>query len=237
MIPRIILIGVLVSLCAISLPAQLVLATADTPPYSTDQGTGIYDRVLQNAFDGIDVSLSIRRFPSKRGLLEANQGRVDGEFARTSEVAEEYSNLVQVPTPLSYFDFVAVTRSDTPVPTTFAELGDHHIAFINGWKVLESSVTDFQSLTFVENEEQLFSMLLAGHVNVVLYERLRAENWIRRNRASSLRIAQEPLTRQPMYLLLHRRHIDLVPHIAAELERLYEADVQQANRRDHGATR
>ncbi|MEX2441992.1 MAG: hypothetical protein WD492_00190 [Alkalispirochaeta sp.] len=91
-------------------PRQLVLATADTPPYSSEDGSGIYDRLLRRAFDRIDVSLTIRHLPSERALLEADQGRVDGEFARTEQVAQGYSNLVRVPAPLSTWDFVAVAR-------------------------------------------------------------------------------------------------------------------------------
>jgi polar amino acid transport system substrate-binding protein len=248
MIRRSIVFVALLSAVVLALPAQrddsdrssvrrLVLATADTQPYSSEQGTGIYDRLLLRAFQALDISVTIRHLPSERSLLEANQGRIDGEFARTAQVAAQYDNLVQVPEPLSTWDFVAVTLPGTPVPATFRALRDYHVAFINGWKVFESNVTDYRSLTLVESEEQLFAMLLAQHVDVVLYGRRRAEEWVTRHHATSLVISEDPLARQPMYLLLHLRHAELVPRISAEIARLREGDSHSSEPFPHGATR
>lgn len=230
-----IFIVALFSLFVIAMPAQrnetgipsgsgLVLATADTPPYSTDDGMGIYDRLLRNAFETLNITITIRHLPSERGLLEADQGRIDGEFARTAQVVAGYKNLIQVPEPLSIWDFVAVTRSGTPVPSTFSALRDFHVAFVNGWKIFESNVTHFRSLTLVESEEQLFAMLMAERVDVILYARRRAEDWINRHHTNSLVISSDALARQPMYLLLHRRHAELVPRLSMALRHVREAD-------------
>jgi polar amino acid transport system substrate-binding protein len=243
-----ILIVALASASVLAIPAQrdeaapspvrqLVLATADTLPYSSEDGTGIYDRLLRRAFDRLGISISMRHLPSERGLLEANRGRLDGEFARTAQVAAEYDNLIQVPAPLSVWDFVAITRPGTSAPTTFAALRDYHVAFINGWKIFETNVARYRSLTLVESEEQLFAMLLAEHVDVVLYGRGRAEEWLTRHHSTSLVVADEPLARQPMHLLLHRRHATLVPCISAEIARLREGDSHRSDPFAPGATR
>ncbi|MFO8043582.1 MAG: hypothetical protein R6U25_10300 [Alkalispirochaeta sp.] len=217
--------------------SRMVLATADTPPYSDQDGTGLYDELLQRVFTNLDISLTIRHLPSERGLIEADQGRIDGEFARTGLVADEYPNLLRVPAPLSTWDFVAITRSDTPPPESFGELGEYHVAFINGWKVFETNVTDYRSLTLVENEEQLFAMLLAEHVEVVLYGRLRAADWMQRHSDTSLTVGEVPLIRRPMYLLLHRKHADLISRIAAEITRVRDTYPGDESRSKRSSTR
>jgi len=220
---------------ALSLPArddrshsgngqQFVLATADTAPYSTEDGRGVYDRLLHRVFDTMGISLTIRHLPSERGLLEAAQGRIDGEFARTALVAEEFPNLRLVATPLSTWDFVAIARTGDPIPESFNELRDYHVAFINGWRIFENAVSQYRTLTLVESEEQLFAMLLAGHVDVVLYGRTRAEAWIRRHGAPPVTISENPLAQQPMYLLLHRDHESLIPQIAREIARIRDGE-------------
>tara|TARA_B100000614_G_scaffold76554_1_gene68430 strand:+ start:331 stop:1050 length:720 start_codon:yes stop_codon:yes gene_type:complete len=199
---------------------RLVLATADTAPYSTVAGDGFYDRLLTAACARIGRSVQIEHYPSERGLIQADRGRVDGEFARTAAVADGYHNLIVVPEPLSVFRFVAVGPPGRPLPTTFGELSDLHVAYINGWKIYEDTVSRYRSLTIVENEEQLFAVLRAGRVDVVLYSRYRAAAWSQRHPEVPLAIADTALATRDMHLLLHRSRSDLVPEIDAALRAL-----------------
>jgi hypothetical protein len=66
------------------LPRRLVLSTADTAPFSTSRGDGLYDRMIRAALADLGVELEIRRLPSLRGLVEASEGRIDGEYGRAA---------------------------------------------------------------------------------------------------------------------------------------------------------
>jgi polar amino acid transport system substrate-binding protein len=196
------------------------LSTADSPPFSTDDDTGFYDRVLKEVFSDLGIDLEIIHLPSARSLQEANSGRVDGEFGQTRAAGEAYSNLVMVPEPLAEWHFSAFVLEGTEGPRSFEELRDYHVGFINGWKLYEEKVTESRSITKVEGEKQLFAILLAGRVDVVLYNRLRGLAWVQRNGESRVRMVTPPLSVDEMHLFLHRRHAGLVSAIDQELARL-----------------
>jgi polar amino acid transport system substrate-binding protein len=210
------------------LPDRLVFATADTPPFSTPEGTGLYDRMIRQALEDLGMQLEIRRLPSQRGLIEASTGRVDGEYGRAEAVVDEYPDLMVVPTPLSEYAFVAISRddggADTGPPHTFGELAGSRIAYINGWKIFESNVSVYRSLTVVADENQLFTLLATGRVDVVLYDRTRARAWASAHPEVPIHIAETPLAVRTMHLLLNSRHADLVPVIDAALSRVRETE-------------
>lgn len=203
-----------------ALPTELILGTADTEPYSNADLSGLYDRVLAEVGDRLGIEIVIRRFPSKRSMLETAAGRLDGEFARTRVAADAYPALLVVPAPLADFQFVAVGRAGAPVPTSFADLADYHVGFINGWRIYEEQVTLARSVTTVADEARLFRVLREGRVDVVLYSRYRARSWRRRQPAavgSEIQIADTPLSVQPVYLLVHERHAEHVTQLAAAI--------------------
>lgn len=206
-------------LFAMTVPAEpIVLATADTAPFSDEDGTGFYDLLLNEAFRRLGIPLEIRRFPSERALHEANTGRVDGEFGRIEQIGELYENLRLVPEPLIEWHFSAFLRPGTTHPRSFEDLREYHVGFIRGWKIYEENVRDTRSLTLAVAEDQLFHLLEAQRVDVVLYNRLRGLAWIQRNAPVSVEIVPEPLAVRPMYLFLHYRKEFLIPQISRALQ-------------------
>jgi polar amino acid transport system substrate-binding protein len=198
----------------------LVLSTADTAPFSTPANDGLYDLVLADAFDRLGLDLEIRHLPSERSLVEANAGHVDGEYGRTSRITDLYPHLLIVPEPLGHWAFSAFVRSGTPEPDSFESLRDYHVAYIRGWKVYEENVTAARSVTIVNSEDQLFQMLAAGRVDVILYNRARGEHRLHARRGQMIDIVEPPLASQPMYLFLHERHQAYVAPLAATLREM-----------------
>ena len=200
--------------------ARIVLSTADTAPFSTPANDGFYDLVLTEAFDRIGIDLEIRHLPSERSLVEANTGRVDGEYGRTSIVADLYSNLRIVPEPLVDLAFSAFVRDRAREPRDFGSLRDFHVAYIRGWKIYEDNVTEARSVTVVNSETQLFEMLAAGRVDVILYNRTRGMSRLRTARNQTIHVVEPPLAIQPMYLFLHERHQNIVTPVATALREM-----------------
>lgn len=204
-------------------PSRLVFGTADTAPYSTPEQNGFYDRILLRAGEILGIDISINRYPSKRSVLETTSGRVDGEFARTRVAAESFADLQLVPAPLTDFQFVAIGRPGIRLPESFDELWEFHVGYISGWRIYEEQVTRTQSVTTVDDETQLFGLLLTERVDVILYSRYRAMAWIARQNEATARavaIADQALSVQPMYLLLHDRHASLIPAFAEAIEQV-----------------
>ncbi len=198
----------------------LVLATADTPPFSAEDGSGFYDHVLHEAFSRMGLELEIRHLPSERALQDANAGRLDGEFGRIEAIGTLYPNLRMVHEPLAIWEFSAFVRAGDRTPADFSALGNYHVGYIRGWKIYEENVTDTRSLSIAASEEQLFTMLQAGRIEVALYNKLRGLAWIARHPSADIIRAPEPLAMQPIYLFLHHRHADLIPELETALRSL-----------------
>lgn len=198
----------------------LVLSTADTAPFATEEHDGFYDTLLQRAFRRLDIDLEIRRLPSERSLFAAQNGSVDGEYGRIPAIAPLYDNLVIVPEPLTEFHFSAFVRRGTPPPRSFSDLRDYDVAFINGWKIYEERVTDARSVTLADSEAQLFALLSARRVDVILYNRARGRSYLQRNDVDSVVMSADPLAVRPMHLYLNRRHKELVPRVDAVLREM-----------------
>lgn len=195
----------------------MVLATADTAPFSVDDGSGLYDQVLHEAFRRLGIEIEIRHLPSERAIQDANAGRLDGEFGRIEAIGSLYPNLRMVSEPLVLWEFSAFVRAGDRTPADFSGLVDYHVGYIRGWKIYEENVTETRSLSIVSSEEQLFSMLQAGRIEVALYNSLRGLDWVARNPSSNIVLAPEPLSVRPMHLFLHYSHAELVPELESAL--------------------
>ncbi len=211
------LLLILMAPVAAAASQPVVLATADTAPFSTEDGRGLYDRVLHEAFRRVGLELEIRRLPSERALQDANAGRLDGEFGRIEAVGALYPNLRIVNEALTLWEFSAFVRTGEQAPADFSELGDYHVGYIRGWKIYEENVNDTRSLSIVASEEQLFAMLEAGRIEVALYNSMRGLAWIARNPSADINLAPEPLAVRPMYLFLHYSHAEHIPELEAAL--------------------
>ncbi len=198
----------------------MVLATADTPPFVTESGDGFYNLLLTETFRRLDVPLEIRRMPSERALQEANSGRVDGEFGRIAQIGDLYRDLRIVPEPLSDWHFSAFVRAGSAEPRSFEDLRNFHVGYIRGWKIYEDSVTDARSVTIAASEEQLFSILLARRVDVILYSRLRGLSWSERNPDAGISLVATPLAVRQMHLFLHHQREELIPGINGVLREI-----------------
>ncbi len=200
----------------------LILGTADTPPYSTPDNKGYYDLIVQEAFRRINVDMEILHLPSGRSLVNASHGRIDGEYARISGIESAYPGLIMVDAKLADYHFCAFTLHDDLELEGWEDLSAWHTAYIKGWKILEDNAGSARSITLVSDVDLLFSILLAGRVDVVLYDRLRGEYFLESRGIEGVRIIEPPLAVRGMYLYLNRRHSELVAPLEAAIREIRE---------------
>ncbi|WP_020611913.1 substrate-binding periplasmic protein [Sediminispirochaeta bajacaliforniensis] len=209
------------SLKAESLP-PLILSTADTPPFSKTNDMGYYDLIIREAFTRIGRRVTILHLPSDRSLAEAASGNIDGEYARTEGMEKFHPHLILVPEKLSDFNFSAFTCDSAISVASWDDLAAYHVIFINGWKIFEEHVTDAKSIVTTSNETSLFSMLVAGRADIILYNDKRGEYYLRTHDIKGVRILFPPLAQREMYLYLHDRHASLVEPLAEALAAIKE---------------
>ncbi len=205
----------------------LVLNSADGPPFSKPDETGIIDGVLKEAFQRLGLEISIIAVPAERALLNASEGNDDGTFSRIAGMSEKYPGLIQVPEKIVDFEFVAFSRNIDMATNGWENLRPYDVAIITGWKILEESIKNTRSLHKVRNERILFNLLARDQVDIVVYSRLGGIATIREMGLQDIKVLEPPFAVREMFLYLNTRHAELVDPVSASLKKMKEDGVFQ----------
>ncbi len=199
---------------------EITLNTAGGPPLNTPELTGFMDIVAKEAFQHIGYTLKTIQLPAERGLKNANAGIEDGEIGRIKGMEKLYPNLVRVPEKIMDWEFVAFSEKNIHLNNGWASLLPFSVSFINGWKILEKNVPKTVEVTKVRTKQQLFLMLSKKRADVILYERWGGLLYTRQHNLSHIKIQTPPLATREMFIYLHKKHISIVPKLAASLKKM-----------------
>jgi len=195
----------------------LTLNTADKAPYSTDLNAGIYDKIILKMFEDIGVNIKINHLKSARSIENVDVGIDDGEYARIKGLSTRYKNIMIVDEKLIDFAFTAFAKDSSIKIHGWESLGKYNVAFIQGWKIYEMNVKNTESVLVVSSEEELFRVLEHDRVDIILYERLRGLDYLKRKQLPGIVHLDEPLSVRGMYLYVNKKHEKKIPHIENSL--------------------
>jgi len=202
---------------AVQAEGKLVLSSGMHEPWTNTAGTGFHSLFITELFKRLGRDAEVVFNPAAaRALQLAEDGVDDGLAARMAGLEANYPNLIRVPEPFFSNDFVAASIKPVEGIRAWSDLPPHSVGYILGWQVFQNKVPPVRELTLAKDSKQLFGLLKAGRVEVILHERYQAL-WQAREQGISLTVYDPPLQPTPMYIYLHRRHADLVPRVAAEL--------------------
>jgi polar amino acid transport system substrate-binding protein len=204
-----------------NLAAQaLRLNSNDAYPRSAPDKSGFEDKILQEALKSLGLDFERITIPSERALLLANAGEIDGDYVRISGLERNYPNLVMVAEPITTFDFVAYSLTDSGPFDTWESLRDVPIAHITGWKIIEERTKDHPDVSRARDENTLFELLSMGRVRAIIYERLEGRRILQRMGLSSAVQEGAALEQRDMHLYLHKKHLELAGRLSDSLARL-----------------
>lgn len=172
---------------------------------------------------GYQVLLVYR--PSRRGLVDAAAGQLDGDCARTPQV-EDHQNyaMIRVPQPLWHITLYAWSYNPAlqDLPADALLNGPYKLAYVRGnltaEKLLKGRPTG--SSLDVLTPEQGLKMLSARRIDALLGVRVLVESAQRELQPDRRLFASAPLAQFSAYLYLHPRHRDLAGPMAEQLARL-----------------
>lgn len=198
----------------------LSLNTFAGPPLSTPDHNGYYDRILLEAFSRLKIPITIGHLPAERSLQNADRGIDDGDFVRIAGLEKRYVNLVMVPEKLDDFEFVVFATTVNLADSSWAALTPYHVGIVRGWKILEEHLAGVKELIDVKNQEQLFTLLKNGRVDVVIYARHEGYGLAKQLGIVNCRVLEPPLAVRPMHLYLNKKHAGLVAPLAEVLKKM-----------------
>lgn len=197
-----------------------VINTIARAPLSTPERNGYIDLIILNAFHRLGLKVMFQTLPAERSLLNLNQGFDDGTAVRIIGLEKQYKNLIRVPENIIDMEFIAISKHDSLSIKGWQDLAVYNIAYINGWKLVEKNIQQAKSITKVMNVDQLFNLLDKERADVIIYSRWPGLHYIRQNSLDKLVVNESALTRQPMYLYLHKRHQPIIPKITHALRQM-----------------
>lgn len=172
----------------------------------------ISEAVIREAFRRAGLTPNFRRLSLPRVIEAADTGETDGDMHRIAGIADKYSNLVTVPTPINRVEVgVYGVASDLPNRSR-AEIGKMKIVIQRGIFVLAKYTRDM-SVTDTQTSATAFEMLRNGRVDVAMLPRIDAEFWIRKDGIQGIVRWPYAWASEPLYLLLNRKHVALVKQI------------------------
>ncbi len=196
----------------------LAITTSMTSPLSRGDQTGFYDQVLIEAFRRIKQPIQITHLTTERSITNANLGITDGEFPRIAGLDSLYTNLIRVPGKINDFEFVAFTWRPDIQLKDWSSCKPYNVAIVRGWKILEANLADVKSLVKVKNQDILFSLLAEHRIDIVVYSRFEGYEMIKKHDIQSVRVVEPPLAKREMFLYLNKKHQQLIPPIAKQLQ-------------------
>lgn len=198
----------------------LVFTSEDGIPLHTKAQDGYLDMVIKEAFRRIGVTVNIFTLPAERALQNVNDGINDGDFTRITGLEKKYTNLVLVPEKLIDYEYMAFTKHVNNRIKGWSGLKPYDVGIITGWKILEANVTDTKSLVKVRDEHVLFTLLENERVDIVTYYRLGGNALIKELNFKDIHAIEPPVSVNPMYLYLNKKHKSLIPKLVASLREL-----------------
>lgn len=212
----IMLCGLVWSGLATAQPAPpLVVNTGFTPPVST-----YFDAVLTELARRTGRPIQFQEMSAERSLVLVNSGVDDAECCRIPKVVlDEYPNLLVVPESVFTVNFVAFTRDPALRIRHWDDLKPHSVATVTGWKILVKNIERIQPQTYhvLDTAEAMFRMLELERIEVATLGRLSGLDVVRRLGIADVHVQDPPLASRELFLLLNKRHSDLVEPFAKAL--------------------
>ena len=175
-------------------------------------------RVLEVAYARAGVGLRLETLPAPRATQRLEAGLLDGDAARIEAYFEAHPVLHRVGPPLMRVSQVAYTRADAGFTVrNLDDLRGRRVGIVRGLVQSEQLVAGLDRVTAVTSGVQLYRMLAAGRLDVVVDAPM---NQRRHSAELGLHnvMAQATLCEQPVYHGLHRRHAAIAPRVAAALD-------------------
>ncbi|NRA54118.1 MAG: hypothetical protein HRU23_08240 [Gammaproteobacteria bacterium] len=176
--------------------------------------------MLKEAFHSLNIDVEFRYRPDKRSIVETNNGHADGEFARIATIVDDYPNLVVVPESLAQMDIVAFTAQPSINLAGYKiEQHNYSIGYLSGWKNLTDILVNYPNKKAIGEYKTLFRLLARQRIDVLLFTKNAGEQIL--DAMAPLPYQRSPvLFTYPVYLVIHKKHVDLVPQLATSLRRL-----------------
>jgi polar amino acid transport system substrate-binding protein len=183
---------------------------------------------MKEVFKRIGFEVEIKSIPSQRALVLANT-EGDGDAARVKNIKQlapkETNNLLQISEEIILASLSVFTKDLKFYVKGWNSLKPYRNGARRGNKFAEKNLTGDR--TFVPTNTQLFKMLHAGRFDTAVEWHLAGIKTINSLNLSGIKPRKPPVAFKKFYILIHKRHISLIPSICATLKEMRQDGTYQ----------
>lgn len=185
-------------------------------------------QILETAYQRLDINMTTLVVPSRRALLMADTGNLDGDLFRIETVAEGYPNLVRVDFPLLKGKLHAVVRNREIQQLPESRTNDPiKVAIRRGVIIAENTATELDMEPIhAESYEQVRTLLEMRRVDLAFVASIEGITPLANADWHHLHILPEPVATFTLHHYLNRRHAGLAEDLAEVLVQLEQEGVR-----------
>ncbi|MBN7769535.1 hypothetical protein KUV44_03655 [Marinobacter daepoensis] len=201
------------------LPTKVQIAVIDNIP-----SANAAQQLLEAAYQRLNIHMTTLHVPSRRALLMADNGDLDGDLFRIDSVAEAYPNLLRVPFPLLNGKLHAVVRDPgiSQLPASSAE-SPLKVAILRGVIIAEKTADALgMEPVHAENYDQIRTLLELNRVDLAFVADIEGITPLANDAWAGLHALPNPIVTFTLHHYLNQRHVRLAGALAdvlAQLER------------------
>ncbi|MEE4352368.1 MAG: transporter substrate-binding domain-containing protein [Desulfatiglans sp.] len=185
---------------------------------STPQETGFLDLVIKEALARVEKEVVFVQLPPARSIILANDGALDGDISRVSDIHEitgnRFPNIVKVPEKLFDAYYVAFSKDVDIEIEGWESLKPYTVGIVTGFKIMEENTKEVKNLTKVENPRLLFTLLKKNRADMIIYDRYIGYGILKLMGMKGVKALDPPLATREFFLYLNKKHLKLIPKIA-----------------------
>ena len=179
------------------------------------------------AFGRLGYGFELYVFPSERGLLESNSGRMDGDAGRIRfdfALAAAYPNLVWVTEEVASVSIGAYTADDAIHLSSWKDFTSRNlvIGYLRGLKIAEKRLFDHVDAKYlfdVADIRQGLRMIRRGRIDVMVAVQASVESVLSEAEFKDSGIVLAGILEVvSVFPYLHKKHLELAPQLAIILK-------------------
>lgn len=178
--------------------------------------------IVTQAYRALRINLRVNEYPGRRSLQLANSGKVDGDLCRITQVAQSYSNLLQVDPFIMSMSIVAITRKGVADINALADLGNRNLGSERGMQAVELVLRD-RKIHFENDAVSLVRSLEKGLVDVVLLTKADVKSLNNKGALGQIKVHPKYLYQVKMYHYIHKKHRELIPELSLQISKTMKA--------------
>ena len=192
----------------------------DSPVYAISR------EVLREAYKKIGMVLLFKNIPQRRGIILANEGKLDGELMRIKGIEKKFKNLVMVDAPIQTLKMVATTKKSKVFKVEGVQsILDKRIGLIKGIIIAEKISKSAKERLFVGHQNKVLEILKKDRVDAILTSEVMIKGMLKKDPdAAFIKVIEEPVHRFHLYHYLHKKNVSqFKDKLEAVLKEMFES--------------